>query len=104
MEFLAAELLPESSLFLAEIIDDRVLLTGHPAGEGGHENLPGLNDGSHLVMIGNATGDRQLSTNSGKRLELPGLAPIVFVDRTGLLCLYRIAILTYGMQYGIILS
>ena len=38
----ASELLLEDSVFLAEIFDDRILLTGDPAGERGHEDLPGL--------------------------------------------------------------
>ena len=36
----AAELLLQEPILLAEILDDRILLTGDPAGQGGDEDLP----------------------------------------------------------------
>ncbi len=41
-ESLAAELLLEDSILLTEIFDDRILLPGDPAGQGGNEDPPGL--------------------------------------------------------------
>jgi hypothetical protein len=37
----------EDSVFLAEIFDDRILLAANPAGHGGNEDLPGMEDGGH---------------------------------------------------------
>jgi len=50
-ESFATELLLEDSVLLAEILDDRVLLTGHPTGERGHKDLPGLEDGGHRSIV-----------------------------------------------------
>ncbi len=47
----ATELLPEDSVLLPQILDDSVLLTAHPSGEGGHEDLPGLEDGGHPSIV-----------------------------------------------------
>jgi len=32
----------ENAILFAEIVDDRILLAGDPAGQGGNEDLPGL--------------------------------------------------------------
>ncbi len=45
---LATKLSLEDSVLLAEVFDDRILLTGDPAGQGGNEDLPRLKDGRHL--------------------------------------------------------
>jgi hypothetical protein len=42
----ATELLPENSVLLSEVFDDGVLLATDPAGQGGNEDLPGLEDGA----------------------------------------------------------
>jgi hypothetical protein len=47
----ATELLLEDSVLLAEIFDDRILLTGDPAGQGDDEDLPGLKDGGHPLIV-----------------------------------------------------
>jgi hypothetical protein len=57
----AAELLLEDSVFLVEILDDRILLTGDPAGQGCNEDLPGLKDDGHPRIVAERHGDRQLS-------------------------------------------
>ena len=46
-----AQLLFQGTILLAEVLDDRILLTGDPAGEGGDEDLPGLEDGSHPSIV-----------------------------------------------------
>ncbi len=58
-----SELLPEDLVLLPEILDDSVLLTAHPAGERGHEDLPGLEDGGHPSIVAERHGDRQLSND-----------------------------------------
>ena len=45
------ELLPEDSVLLPQILDDRILLAAHPSREGGHEDLPGLEDRRHLQIV-----------------------------------------------------
>jgi hypothetical protein len=57
----AAELFPENSVFLSEVLDDRILLTADPAGQGGNENLPGLEDSDHRPIVPTSRGNRQLS-------------------------------------------
>ena len=37
----------KNSVLYPEVLDDRILLPGDPAGKGGDENLPGLEDGGH---------------------------------------------------------
>jgi hypothetical protein len=59
-ESLAAELLPENSVLLSEIFDDGVLLATDPSGEGGHEDLPGLEDGGHPSIVARQRNIRQL--------------------------------------------
>ncbi len=60
-EWPATELLPEDSVLLPQILDDSVLLTAHPSGEGGHEDLPGLEDGGHRLILSTPRANRQLS-------------------------------------------
>ena len=38
----ATKLLPQDTILLAEVIDDRTLLAANPAGHGGNEDLPRL--------------------------------------------------------------
>ena len=60
-ESLAAELLLEDSILRTEIVDDRILLSGDPAGQGGNEDLPRLKNDGHPVIVANSTTNRQLS-------------------------------------------
>ena len=57
----ATELLLQDSVLLAEIIDDRILLTADPAGQGGNEDLPRLENGRHPQIVAKPMADRQLS-------------------------------------------
>ncbi len=41
----------EDSVFLAEKIDDRILLTADPAGQGRNEDLPGLQSDGHPLIV-----------------------------------------------------
>jgi hypothetical protein len=43
----AAELLPENPILLSEVFNDCILLMANPAGQGGNENLPGLEHRRH---------------------------------------------------------
>ena len=45
------ELLPEDSVLLSEVFDDRILLAADPASQGGNEDLPGLEDGGHRPIV-----------------------------------------------------
>jgi len=47
----ASELLLQDAVFFPEVFDDGVLMAADPAGEGGHENLPGLEDGGHPSIV-----------------------------------------------------
>ncbi len=58
------KLLPEDSVLLAEILYDRILLSGDPAGQGGNEDLPRLKNNGHLSIVANSTTNRQLSRPS----------------------------------------
>jgi hypothetical protein len=57
----ATELLLENTILLSEILDDRILLAAHPAGQGGDEDLPGLKDGGHPSIVARQWSIRQLS-------------------------------------------
>ena len=58
---LPTELFLEDSVFLTEEFDDRILMTGDPASQGGKEDLPGLKDDGHSRTIPIPQGNRQLS-------------------------------------------
>ena len=58
---LGTELLLENSVFLSEILDDRVLLTADPSGHCGHEDLPGLKNNCHPEIVAIRDHNRQLS-------------------------------------------
>ncbi len=45
------ELLFQDSVLLSEEFDDGILVAGDPSGQGGNENLPGLNDGGHPLIV-----------------------------------------------------
>ena len=60
-EFSATELLLENSVLLSEIIDDRILLAADPARKSGEEDLPGLKDGGHRLIVPTPSDNRQLS-------------------------------------------
>jgi hypothetical protein len=69
----ATELLLEDSVLFAEIFDDSVLLTAHPSGEGGHEDLPGLEDGGHPSIVARKRSIRKLSVAVQTGLFFPGI-------------------------------
>ena len=43
------------------VFDDRILLTGDPAGQSSNEYLPRLKDGGHRLIVVTLRGNRQLS-------------------------------------------
>ena len=45
----AAELLLENTVFLLEVLDDRILLTADPTGHSSDEDLPGVKDNGHPI-------------------------------------------------------
>jgi serine/threonine protein kinase len=45
------ELLFKDSVLLPEEFDNRILMVSDPAGQGGNENLPRLNDGGHPLIV-----------------------------------------------------
>ena len=47
----ATKLLLEDSVLLAEIFDDRILLTADSAGQGGNEDLPWLQSDGHPLIV-----------------------------------------------------
>ena len=57
----ATELLLENSVLLLEIFDDRILLTGDPAGHSSDEDLPGVKDNGHRLIVATPRNNRQLS-------------------------------------------
>ncbi len=58
---LATKLLLEDSVLLAEVFDNRIMLTGDPAGQGGNEDLPRLKDDGHPLILPTPRANRQLS-------------------------------------------
>ena len=56
----ASELVFEYSVFLAEILDDRILLPGDPSGQCGDEDLPRLKDDCHPGIVALGWRNRQL--------------------------------------------
>ncbi len=57
----ATKLLLQDAVLLSEILDDRVLMAADPTGEGGHEDLPGLERRRHPEIVAKPTANRQLS-------------------------------------------
>ncbi len=57
----ATELLLENSVLLAEIINDGFLVSIDPAGQGSDEDLPGVKDGGHRLIVATPRNNRQLS-------------------------------------------
>ncbi len=47
----STELLFEDEVLLSEILDDRILLTADPAGQGSNKDLPGLKDGGYRRIV-----------------------------------------------------
>jgi hypothetical protein len=76
------ELLLENSVFLSEIFDDRVLLTGDPSGHCGYEDLPGLKNECHPEIVVLGDHNRQLSGTAGNRLFFPGFGSAEKADTT----------------------
>ncbi len=56
------ELLLEDTVFLSEILDDRILLASNPTGHRGYEDLPWLERRRHPPIVAMPTADQQLST------------------------------------------
>jgi hypothetical protein len=57
----ATELLFENTVFLLEVFDDRILLTGDPTGHSSDEDLPGVKDNGHRLIVATPRNNRQLS-------------------------------------------
>jgi hypothetical protein len=57
----ATELLLENTVFLLEVFDDRILLTGDPTGHSRDEDLPGVKDNGHRLIVATPRNNRQLS-------------------------------------------
>ncbi len=57
----ATELLLENEVFLLEVFDDRILLTGDPTCHSSDEDLPGVKDNRHRVIVPTPRNNRQLS-------------------------------------------
>jgi len=47
----ATELLLQDAVFFSEVFDNRILLTGDPAGHGGNKGMQRLNDGGHPSIL-----------------------------------------------------
>ncbi len=67
------ELLLQDAVLFSEILDDYVLMAADPAGEGGHEDLPGLEDGGHPSIVARQRSIRQLSLAVQVGLFFPGI-------------------------------
>jgi hypothetical protein len=63
----ATELLFQDSVLLTEILDDRILLTGDPAGQSGNEDLSRLKDDGHRFIVVTLGDNRQLSADADTR-------------------------------------
>ena len=83
-ESLATELLLEDSVLLSEIVDDRVLLAGDPASQGGDENLPGLENDGHPLIVACGPSIRQLSLATQVELFFPGICSAEYLDPTAI--------------------
>ncbi len=59
----ATELLLQNAIFLAEELDDGILLAADPASHGGNEDLPGLKGGGHPLILPTCHDSEQLSTD-----------------------------------------
>ncbi len=75
-ESLATELLLQDAVLLSEVLDDCVLMAADPAGEGGHEDLPGLEDGGHPSIVPRQRNIRQLSLAAQVGLFFPGIGSV----------------------------
>jgi hypothetical protein len=56
------ELLLENAVFLLEVFDDRILLMGDPTGHTSDEDLPGVKDSGHRLIVATHPTNRQPST------------------------------------------
>ena len=59
----ATELLLEDAVLLLQIINDSLLVLVDPASHGGHEDLPGLKNGGHPMIVATIRDNRQLSVS-----------------------------------------
>ena len=59
----------EGGVLLAQVLDGRLMLAGDPAGHGGHEYLPGFENGAHPKPVGDARMNRQRSLRPGSGLN-----------------------------------
>jgi hypothetical protein len=79
----ATELLLENAVFLLEVFDDRILLTGDPTSQGGNEDLPRLKDGGHPSIVARQWSIRQLSLAVQVGLFFPRIGSAELLDTTG---------------------
>jgi hypothetical protein len=80
----AAELLLEDSILLPQVLDGGFLLTGEPAGHGGDENLPRLEERAHSESVRDRPAKRQLPIGQASGLNWQRFKSIEFMDATGL--------------------
>jgi len=69
----APELLLQDAVLFSEILDDCVLMAADPTGEGGHEDLPGLEGGGHPSIVARKRSIRKLSLAVQTGLFFPGI-------------------------------
>ena len=79
----ATELLFQDSILLTEVLDDRILLAGDPAGQGSNEYLPRLKDGGQSEIVARTGGIRQLSSAVRVGLFFPEFRSAENPDTTG---------------------
>ncbi len=79
----ATELLLENAVFLLEVFDDRILLTGDPTCHSSDEDLPGLKDGGHPTIVARQRSIRQLSLAVQVGLFFPRNSSAELLDTTG---------------------
>ena len=57
----STELLFEDSVLLSEVVDHRILLTGYLTGHSSDEDLPGMKNNGHQLIVATPRDNRQLS-------------------------------------------
>ena len=71
-ESLTTELLFENSVLFAEKFNNRILLPGDPAAQGGNQDLPRVKDNCHPRIVALGWSNRQLSNTARTQLFFPG--------------------------------
>ncbi len=66
-------MLLQDAVLLSEVFDDCVLMAADPAGERSHEDLPGLEDGGHRLIVARKRSVRKLSLAVQTGLFFPGI-------------------------------